>query len=243
MLPVRAAEIVGRRRRCARRVFGIGAGDHLQRQRRVRHRRGKWSNLIERRREGEQAIARNPAVGRLEPDDAAESGRLSNRTAGVGAERERYHPRRDGCGRSAARAAGRAIERPRVLRRTECRILSRRSHRELVAVGLADNHRAGRHEALDGCRGVRRNVVLEDSRACRGCHAASAQVVLERDGHAEERQRRPVVAAAVEFCRAREGSLVRDAAKRVQRRVGAIDLPPACAGKHPRLRSCRSEWR
>ncbi len=63
-------------------------------QRRVFDRRRDRSDLIERRREGEQAVARDAAVGRLEPDDAAERGRLADRAAGVGAERERDHAAR-----------------------------------------------------------------------------------------------------------------------------------------------------
>ena len=52
------------------------------------------TDLIERRGERQQAVARDAAVGRLEADDAAEPGGLPNRSAGVRAERERHHPRR-----------------------------------------------------------------------------------------------------------------------------------------------------
>ena len=84
---------------------------HLQRERRVGDRRRERADLIERRREREQAVARDAAVGRLEADDAAERRGLADRSAGVGAERERHHaaPRpRPPIRRSIRRASDRA---------------------------------------------------------------------------------------------------------------------------------------
>ena len=52
------------------------------------------ADLIERRGERDQAVARHAAVGRLQPDDAAQRRRLADRSAGVGAERQRRHARR-----------------------------------------------------------------------------------------------------------------------------------------------------
>ena len=73
--------------------------------------RANGSDLIERRGKGQQAVARDAAVGRLQPDDAAERRRLTDRSAGVGAERERHacRPRRPPpTRRSIRRACGRA---------------------------------------------------------------------------------------------------------------------------------------
>ena len=93
MSPVSARGVVGHRRRGERGVARVGAGDHADsaapRRATVR---GERTDLIERRRERDQAVARDAAVGRLEPDDAAERGRLADRAAGVGAERERHQP-------------------------------------------------------------------------------------------------------------------------------------------------------
>ena len=70
----------------------------------------------------------------------------------------------------------------------EC--LGRRAHRELVAVGLADDDRAG---ALEPLRRPWRRRAARSARASASGgrrHAARAQVVLERDRHAEPAARR-----------------------------------------------------
>ena len=53
-----------------------------------------------------EPVARHRAVGRLHADDAAQRRRLADRTAGVGAERERREAGRDRGRRAAARPAG-----------------------------------------------------------------------------------------------------------------------------------------
>ena len=143
--PVSAATKSGTGSRAARRVGGVGAGDHVQ-QRAPRRAtvRVERPDLIERRGEREQAVARDASVGRLQPDEAAERGRLADRSAGVGSERGRHQAGGDRDRRSAARPARRARRIPRVARRAEGRVLGRRAHRELVAVGLADDDGAGR---------------------------------------------------------------------------------------------------
>ena len=145
------------------------------------------ADLIERRAEGEQAVARDAAVGRLEADDAAERARLADRAAGVGAERDRRQAGRHRDRGAAARPARDAIQRPRIARHAERRVLGRRAHRELVAVGLAEDDRAGRFQALDGRRGEGRHEALEDPRGGGGRHVARAEVVLHRHRHAEQR--------------------------------------------------------
>ncbi len=127
------------------------------------------------------AVARDDAVGRLEADDAAERGRLADRAAGVGAERERREPRRDRRGRATARAARHARRVPRVARRTVGRVLGRRAHRELVHVELAERHEAGGLAATHDGRRVRRPVALEHAGARGGRHPARAQEILVAD--------------------------------------------------------------
>ena len=70
------------------------------------------TDLIERRSEGEQPVARDAAVGRLEADHAAERARLADRSAGVGAERDRRQAGGHRHRRAAARSAGDAIRAP-----------------------------------------------------------------------------------------------------------------------------------
>jgi hypothetical protein len=49
------------------RVAGIVAGEHLEQQRGISDRGGERTDLVERAREGDQAVARDEAVGRLHP--------------------------------------------------------------------------------------------------------------------------------------------------------------------------------
>ena len=110
-------EVVVHRARGGGRVARIVPGDGAKQDRRVldgaRHR----AHLVERAREGDDAVARHPPVGGLQADDAAEGGRLPDGAAGVGAERGRHLPgrhRRRGAARGAARGPG---EVPRVVAR------------------------------------------------------------------------------------------------------------------------------
>ena len=95
------------------------------------------AGLVEAGGQRDQAVAGDPAVGRLDPDRAGDRGRLPDRAAGVGADGERRLVRRDRRRRAAARAAGDPGQVPGVVRRTVRRVLGRGAHRELVHVGLA----------------------------------------------------------------------------------------------------------
>ena len=66
------------------------------------------ADLIERRRERDQAVARDAAVGRLHADDAAERGGLADRAAGVGAQRQRREPAATAAAEPPLRSAGHA---------------------------------------------------------------------------------------------------------------------------------------
>ena len=92
--------------------------------------------------------------------------------------------RRRRCRRSTRRAPGGVV---RVARRPERRVLRARPHRELVEVGLADDHGAGGGEPLDDGGVVRRSPALEDLRRARRRDPARAHVVLQRDRHAGQR--------------------------------------------------------
>ena len=86
---------------------------------------------------------------------------------------------------------GMRSERPRIARRAERRVLGRRSHRELVAVGLADDDRAGRLEPRDHGGVVRRHEGFEHPRRGGRADAARAEVVLERDRARRQRRVAP----------------------------------------------------
>ena len=85
--PSSVARSDGSRLRDRRGVARVVAPDRLEQQRGVVDAAGERPDLIERRREGDEAVPRDRAVGRLDSDDAAERGGLADRAAGVGAER------------------------------------------------------------------------------------------------------------------------------------------------------------
>ena len=139
-----------------------------QQQRRVGDVAGQRPALVERRGEGDHPVARDRAVGGLQPDDPAERGRLADRAAGVGADRAGRQAAGDRRGRAAGGAAGDAAAVPGVEHRPVGRVLVRGAHRELVHVGLAEHAGAGVVEAPHRGRGVGRPVALEDAGAGRG---------------------------------------------------------------------------
>ena len=112
---------------------------------------------------------------------------------------------------------------PRIPRRAERGVLGRRSHRELVAVGLADDDRAGRFEPLDDRRVVRRHERLEDLRRGRRPDTSRADVVLERDGHAGQRPIAPARPIAIERRRPLERLFRGDGVEGVQSGLGCVD--------------------
>src|SRR5579864_9783060 len=101
------------------------------------HVAGERTDLIERRRERDQAVAGDPSVRRLERDDPAKGPRLPDTPAGIAAEGERRLAGGDRRGGAAARAAGHAHRVPGVAGRTESGVLGAASEGELIAVGLA----------------------------------------------------------------------------------------------------------
>ena len=113
----------------------------------VEHRPAERSRGVQGRRERDDPVPGVAAVGRLGADDPAHRGRLADRAAGVGPERERRLVGGDGGGRAARGAAGHLGQVPRVVRRPEPGVLGGGAHRELVHVGLADEDGAGARAA------------------------------------------------------------------------------------------------
>ena len=92
-----ALRAAGRARRRNRAPAIVGAGGVARRRGRTAREdssaasstvRGEGADLVERRREGHEAVAAHAAVGRLQADDAAQRGGLADGAAGVGAERD-----------------------------------------------------------------------------------------------------------------------------------------------------------
>ncbi len=157
------------------------AADELVEEGGVEHRAGDRADLVEGVGEGDEAVARHPAVGRLHPDRARHGTGLADRAAGVGAERQRRLVRRDGGGAATAGPAGDAGEVPRVVGRAEGAVLGGGAHRELVHVGLAEDRQAVAAEPRDDRGVVRRHPAVEDPRAAGGRQATGGEHVLDRD--------------------------------------------------------------
>ena len=150
---------------------------------------------VKRGGEGHHPVAGGAAVGRLGADDPADRGRLADRAAGVGAERERRLVGGDGGGRAAGGAARHPGQVPRVMRGAVAGVLGRGAHRELVHVGLADEDGAGLAQPPGDGRLVGRVPALEDLRPAGGGRPDGGEQVLHRDrdpGQGAERlARRP----------------------------------------------------
>ncbi len=112
--PVRSSSLgeLDRRHLDGRRVVRVDAADDPVEERVVAHVAGHRPDLVEARGEGDDAVARDGAVGRPQADVAAEGRRQLDRAAGVGAERPGREARRDRRGRAAAGAAGDARRDP-----------------------------------------------------------------------------------------------------------------------------------
>ena len=195
---------------------------------RVAHRLGDRPGLVERGGEGDDAPARAAPVGRLDADGAGEGRRLADRAAGVGgrgAEAQVGRHRR----RRAARRAARhqrdvgALAPPGIDHRPEAARLVRRAHGELVAVELAQHHRARIPQVLRHGRLVGRRELVEDVGAGRGAHALGAVQVLDAERQAFERPRLALGEPRVAGLGLRQRDLRRRQHVGVERLVAGLD--------------------
>src|SRR5437660_9858282 len=99
------------------------------------------------------------------------AGGLADGAARVGAQGERRQVGGHRCGGTAAGAAGNPVEVPRVPRRLKTAVLSRRAHRELVHIRLAEEYGVGGLETLDD-RGIIGRYELLENLAAAGCPLA-----------------------------------------------------------------------
>jgi hypothetical protein len=155
--------------------------DDLVQQGGVEHRAGARARLVERGRERHEAVARDPAVGRLGPDGAGDGCRLADRAAGVGADGQRRLEEATTAARATAGAAGDALEVPRVVARAVGAVLGRGAHGELVHVRLAEDGHAGRAQARRPRSRRTAAPSPEDLGAAGRRQAAGGQDVLDGD--------------------------------------------------------------
>ena len=144
--------------------------------------------MVERRRKRHQAVTRYAPISAHHPDHARERRGLTDRAAGVRAQRGRRQVRGDGRRRAAARAARDPREVSRVVSGKETGVFRRRTHSKFVAIRLAEDRSSGGLQPLDGGGVVWGNVTLEDARGAGGSHALRRKDVL--DGHRHARKRR-----------------------------------------------------
>ena len=165
-------------------------GNHFHQGCRIGNVRGKGSDFVERRGEGDQAVAGDAPVGGHQRGDAAEGAWLPDGAARVGAERRHGKPCRDDCGRAAAGASGHAVCGDGIPHGTVGGILVGTAHGELVAVGFPEDHRTGLLEALDRGGVVGGDVGFEDLRSAGGAHACCADDVFYGNRHTSQRGQR-----------------------------------------------------
>src|SRR6516164_1829786 len=118
-------------------------GNHSEQKCDVSYLAAKWPDLVKRASEGDQSEARHSPIGRLQTHYATMSGRLADGASRVRSQCQRRLTSRDRRCRTATRTAGRAVEIPRIPRDLKSAVLGRRAHRELVHIGLAQEHSVG----------------------------------------------------------------------------------------------------
>src|SRR5207247_7917225 len=103
--------------------------------------------------------ARYPPVSRLHSNNVAERSGLPYASSRLRAQGKRSHARSYCHGAPPAASARHALEIIGIARYLIRRILRRRAHCELVAIGLADHHRTARFQTIDYRGAVWWNVV------------------------------------------------------------------------------------
>ncbi len=159
--------------------------EHAEERRRLLDRRGQRPDVVAARGEREDALERDEPVGRLEADDPAVGGGDADRAAGVGAERVVGHARGDERGRAGARAAGGAARIERVEGHPERGVDA--AGGVLEQVRLAEQVGGGGAQARDRRRVAGGGRRRRDGRGVRRHDAGDVDVVLDRDGGAEQR--------------------------------------------------------
>ena len=163
------------------RIGGIETAEHLQHDRKVRHRTREHADAIDPARAVHHSDRRDFARRRFQAIDAAMAGRNAHRAERVGAERERGEARRDRDGGTAGRTARRIALAQRVLHGRAVWIRARCSECALVERGFAQDDRAGAAEPRHG-GGVLRGDVSAATRQTRARgEAGDVEIVLDRD--------------------------------------------------------------
>ena len=129
-----------------------------------------------------------PAIGRPQPENAAQRRRNPDRSVGVGAEGQRRERGRDRRRRSARGAAGDPRRIMRIARRPVMGVLGREAVGVFVHVERADQDRARGGKPSNKRRVAnRRRALFVDARAGDGRQSRDVVEVLDRERHAGQR--------------------------------------------------------
>ena len=156
---------------CGRRQWALGSaavlGERAEQRGAVGHRPRHRPDVVERRRQREHTGDRDAAVRGLDRADAAQRGRDAQRATGVAAQRRRGHAGGERRAGAPARAAGDAIESPRVA------------------------HLVGGAPAANSCVCVWPSRTMPRSRRrCQAAQSSAGHVALEHLARGGERQAR-----------------------------------------------------
>ena len=208
-VPAQDSETHARKRRRNERPRREVAGQSAIHDVRIADGRRQRADVIQSPRQRHHAVGRHFSQRRLESDNAACSGWYANRSSGVASNRSERHA----CSDADRRAGG-----------PEGRLFVRRSERELVKVGLPDEHRAGLAKIHDRRRIAVRDVPFSYARSGRGRHAAHVDDVFDRDRHAVQRAAVvPRGQLAVGFLRPATRLVRGDRDERVEPRIIGVD--------------------
>ena len=186
---VQRVAVARNRQRLRTRIVRRRPGQHLQRQRRIAHRPGHRTAVVERRAERLDPRQADPPEGRLQPNDPAYRRGAADRAAGVGARRQRHDAGRQGRSRSAARPARDASGVVRVAAGAEPGVVACHAPRQLVGVQLGDADGTGGGRPGDHIGIALGYVIAVDGAAVGGADAAGVDQILPADRHARERTR------------------------------------------------------
>ncbi|MCY1429243.1 hypothetical protein D9M71_451530 [compost metagenome] len=164
---------------------------------RVGHGQGEDRDAVDRATGRHQPGIRQPALGRLEPDDIVEARRHPTRASRVGPQRERHQPARHHRGGTGTGTAADVFRLEGVAHRAIGRTGADQAGGELVEVGLADQDGAGRAQAGDHGR-IGFGAVGELRAGGGGGPAGGVDIVLDGERHAVQRQLLDLSAGGVE---------------------------------------------
>src|SRR5882724_9076933 len=171
-------------------VASVAAGNCLEDGGDIVNIGGEGTDTIERRREGNEAVAGDAAVAAHHGGNAAEGAGLADGAAGVRAERSDGEARGDDGRRTTAGAAGDAVERNGIFDRAVGGVFVGAAHGEFVAIGFAEEDGAGGFEAFDGGGVVGGEMIFENFGAASGADAAGGEDVFDGDGNSGEGRER-----------------------------------------------------